>query len=306
MKIDKLSKLISVCRTGSLSIAANQLGVSPPALSRVVREIEAATGLQLFERTGRGMKLSTAGQQFRDQALRVLAEYDQLLALVEDLKSSTFGEVGICLPARVGRVLTADLMRQFYLRFPRANINIYEDMNLGVQENIIRRIVDISVYYTPPSPTGIIEEVIAEDEIYFCGKPELMGDIDIPISMGEAAEYPMLLQPNELSYFKDFAIRTFKNAGYRINVSRELGTVDSIISFAAEGEGFLLMPYSAIIEECNQGVLGARKIVDPTFSRKVVIATSTANPLVRQTTQILKTIISQHASKMRWKQKIGA
>lgn len=80
MNTDRLASFVAAAEAGSLSRAAERLGQQVSGLSRHVTELEADLGVKVFERTGRGVRLTSAGEQFLDRARTVLGELEQARA----------------------------------------------------------------------------------------------------------------------------------------------------------------------------------------------------------------------------------
>ena len=68
LNTNQLVALLTIAEEGNLSRAAGQLSMTQPALSRLVRQVEAKLGAPLFYRNGRGMELTEAGRRFRTHA----------------------------------------------------------------------------------------------------------------------------------------------------------------------------------------------------------------------------------------------
>lgn len=84
-----------VAQHQSFSQAANKLGISAPALSKTIRQLEARLGVQLLHRTTRSVSLTQAGQQFYQQAERSFNRLNQGLAQLEHYRQSPRGVVRI-------------------------------------------------------------------------------------------------------------------------------------------------------------------------------------------------------------------
>lgn len=80
MDIKQLELFLHVCRSGSLSKAAEKLYITQQGLSRSVRSLEKKLGVTLFQRTRNGIMLTPAGEVFQQYAVRVLDEYNALNA----------------------------------------------------------------------------------------------------------------------------------------------------------------------------------------------------------------------------------
>ncbi|MCV6597913.1 MAG: LysR family transcriptional regulator [Mangrovicoccus sp.] len=85
----------AVARTGSIRRAAEELAITPSALNRRILALEEEMGVELFERLGRGVRLSTAGELSIHSFRRQLAEADQLRSRIADLSGLRRGHVSI-------------------------------------------------------------------------------------------------------------------------------------------------------------------------------------------------------------------
>lgn len=100
---------LSVAKTGLLSAAADEQGVTQPALTKAVRRVEAEFGLQLFERSARGMVLTSAGQRVAEQAQRLQADYADTVLLANEMRAQQSGllRVGVTDTTSGNRVAAA-------------------------------------------------------------------------------------------------------------------------------------------------------------------------------------------------------
>ena len=87
--VDKIAK------TGSIRQAAEQLYITPSALNRRLLALEQELGVKVFERLGRGVRLSTAGELFIDHIRKHLSETETLKSQIEDLSGLRRGHVTI-------------------------------------------------------------------------------------------------------------------------------------------------------------------------------------------------------------------
>jgi len=87
MKTRTLKAFSLVVSQGSLLSAARALELSEPAVSRLMRELEADCGLQLFDRSNRQLVLTDEGVKFHREVQRVLEGIEQLPALASDISA---------------------------------------------------------------------------------------------------------------------------------------------------------------------------------------------------------------------------
>ena len=123
MDLRHLRYAVAVADTRNFTRAAQMLGVSQPPLSRQIRELEEAMGVQLFLRDIRPVQLTDAGRVFIDQARQILAHVDQLAASMQRLSSPRFiiGVVGSIMQGAM-----PDMIRRFRDACPQVEVDLVE------------------------------------------------------------------------------------------------------------------------------------------------------------------------------------
>ncbi|MEE4361131.1 MAG: LysR family transcriptional regulator [Pseudomonadales bacterium] len=105
-----LAQFLAIARTGSLAAASEQVGISPPALSKRVADLESRIGVRLFERVGRGLHLTAQGTEFKRDVERLLGHAADISKRLDERAQGSRGSIRIgCGPAAlqgpVSRVL---------------------------------------------------------------------------------------------------------------------------------------------------------------------------------------------------------
>lgn len=115
LNLKHLEHIDAVVRTGSLTAASDALGISPPALSKSIKTLERQLGTQLFDRKGRVLSLTRFGEEFTDEARRMLSQADYLESRARAVARGEAGEIRVgsgpmahqaMLPAAVARLAT--------------------------------------------------------------------------------------------------------------------------------------------------------------------------------------------------------
>lgn len=108
-ELRSLEVFLSVCETGSMASAARSLGMSQPAVSQSIAEMERRTGTTLFDRSVRPMALTLAGGMLRQRASTLIADARQIAPLLRETKRGKLPLVRIGLVDSLNRALTGAL-----------------------------------------------------------------------------------------------------------------------------------------------------------------------------------------------------
>jgi len=109
---DDLRIMLALAERGTLSNAATQLRISHPTLSRRLREMERRLGTRLFERTPTSLRLTTAGEEMRQLALRVREDIATLERRIGNRDTNLFGPIRLTAPDAVSEYLLPDILAE--------------------------------------------------------------------------------------------------------------------------------------------------------------------------------------------------
>jgi DNA-binding transcriptional LysR family regulator len=145
----QLRVFAEVARQGSVQRAAEALHLTPPAVSMAVKEVEHQVGLSLFDREGRRLSLSTAGEYFLVYARRLLATLKEAEDAMARFTRAESGQLTIGMVSSAKYFLPA-LLAQFHAEHPAVEVRL----KLGGREELVALMrtgeVDLSVMGRPP------------------------------------------------------------------------------------------------------------------------------------------------------------
>lgn len=149
MKLHQLVAALTVAEKGSLRAAARDLGMSQPALTQSIGELERELGAALFERRARGMTPTPIGDRFLRRAKVISTETRRAREEVEQLLGSDQGEVTVCLSSAGHITLLPMALPLFQKRYPAVRLRLIE----GPFPTVEARLRDGSVdFYIGPRP----------------------------------------------------------------------------------------------------------------------------------------------------------
>src|SRR5262249_26718468 len=124
IKLRDLHVLLAVAECGSFAKASARLSVSHPVVSKTVSELERTLGVQLFDRSSRGVEPTAHGAALVNCGATVFNEMRQGLKLLETLSDPTSGELRIGCPEITTAGLLPLVIDRFSRRYPRIQLHV--------------------------------------------------------------------------------------------------------------------------------------------------------------------------------------
>lgn len=169
--------LLAMAETGSLSGAARRLGLTQPTLGRQVAALEKDLGVTLFERVGRNLVLTQAGQELV-APLRAMGEAADTIALVASRQSQSIeGLVRITASDVYAQYLLPPVLEKLRGAAPGLVIDVVASNEV---EDLIRRKADIAIRHVPPREDELIARRLPDDVARIYGAPGLLDAIGRP------------------------------------------------------------------------------------------------------------------------------
>lgn len=127
MEMRHLRYFVAVAETGSFSRAAARLHITQPALWRQVRDLEEELGVRLFERSGRRVRVTSAGEGLLLRCRDLLADFQQLAEHAVAMQGGEVGKLSIAASPQVIQSLLAPFLTRFLKPRPGIDIHLVEE-----------------------------------------------------------------------------------------------------------------------------------------------------------------------------------
>jgi len=138
-----------IAQLGSLTLAAQRLGLSKAAVSQRLAELERAVGQTLARRTTRSVRLTDAGQQLVDETASAFAQIAHGVASVRDLAGQPRGRVRVTAPVALGRQHLAPALESFFRAWPEVRVELELSDRLA---NLAHEGYDLAIRHTSAPP----------------------------------------------------------------------------------------------------------------------------------------------------------
>ena len=244
VEIRHLRALLEVAATQTIGRAAERLGVTQPALSRQLKELEHATGLHLLVRTTRGVHLTPAGNSLAGECPGILAGLEQI---VLDTTRARRGMEGRCVIGAVATLATGELLARVLTdvaqRHPHVHVVIEEISTPEQVPAIVRGDIDLGLAHAHPGVTygGLIVEQVLEDRLRMALLPVGHPLARRRVRPADLADVPFLFPDRSFQpVFYDLVYDTLHDAGLTPRVDGTHDGLQAIWALVARGKGWAL------------------------------------------------------------------
>jgi DNA-binding transcriptional LysR family regulator len=167
----QLRVFTEVARLGSMARAAEALHLTPPAVSMQVKEVEAQVGLPLFDRHGKSVSLSLAGEYFLVHARKLLAALKEADDAMKRLKGVERGVLTIGM-VTTAKYFVPHLLARFREEHPGVDVRLHVAQNREQLAALLNaREVDLAVMGRPPRELATRAETFAVNPLVFVAPP---------------------------------------------------------------------------------------------------------------------------------------
>lgn len=146
-----LRYFVEVAKVGSIRGAARDLNVVSSAVNRQILNLEQQFGLQLFDRVGRGIILSEAGQVLLVHAKRALRDFDSAIEALDDFSGLRRGVVRVAIVESLADTLMSHAVAKFQQDYPGIQIDVFIGPALQVMQKITAAEVHVALGFNPPN-----------------------------------------------------------------------------------------------------------------------------------------------------------
>lgn len=163
MDLDQLRYFLIVAEQQNFTRAAEQLGVSQPALSRSIQKLEDELGQPVFERKTRAVSLTEAGTLLQSRAQQVITILEDTKAEITDDGQS--GRVRLGAIPTIAPYFLPEVLRQFSEEFPKATLIVQENTTDNLLKNLTQGEIDLAILALPVSARYLDAEELFEEEL---------------------------------------------------------------------------------------------------------------------------------------------
>jgi DNA-binding transcriptional LysR family regulator len=191
LTLQQLTYFLAAAEHGSFSAAAETLLMAQPSLSEQIRRLEAELGVPLFMRVGRGLELTEAGRLLRPHAERTLAEAQEALESVREVREMTGGTVAFGTFGSAHHYLLGGLVQDFRARHPHVRVRAIGQNSAEVADAVRDGQLEAGLVVLPIDDRGLDVRPAIEDELLYISAAQER--LEEPMTIERLARAPLIL-----------------------------------------------------------------------------------------------------------------
>lgn len=237
----------------SFSRAAEVLQLTQPSITARIQALERELGEELFERGGRGVRLTDAGRVFLPFVERILQQLQEARDAVEDVRNVQMGSLRLGSAITVSTYVLPGILHRFCQDFPGVEVVIRTGRSEQVHNMVLSDEVQVGIMRSLSNPE--VEQIpLYDDEIILVAYPDHPFADKGSTTIVEAAREPIVLFDRGSSYYS-MIHDLFRKAEVIPNVAMELDSLEATKRMIEEGLGIALVPKVTVQREIEQGML---------------------------------------------------
>jgi len=248
MDISALQAFIAVAESGSFSRAAERIFLTQPAISKRIAALEQDIGARLFDRVGRKIHLTPAGEALLLRTRAVLSELEDIKRDITNLSGTIAGELSVATSHHIGLHRLPGPLKRFHETYTQVRLNLHFMDSEKACNAVARGELELAVVTLPPSAEPPLRvEKIWDDPL------DIVVSRSHPLAQAKRVQAAMLLDypailPGLGTYTREIILNSFGPLRDRIQVGMATNYLEVLKMLAAIGLGWSALPRTMIDE----------------------------------------------------------
>lgn len=256
--------------------AAEEIGLSQPALSALVSQLEEDLSVQLLSRTTRAVELTPIGREFLVSATRVLNEMTNAILEAKDHAQLRRGRLRIAALPSLCTVLLPKLIRRFHALYEGVTISVLDLPSDEILSLALGGQIDFGISHAGPNDPDRFESILT-DRLVAVAAHSLMPEAPVTLRWRDLVSHELIAMSHGTSV-RRLIDEGLLRSGAEPRIILEPRQMPTAIAYARAGLGVAILPSSGIPADLGRDMICAA-IVDPAVERQLSIIRASDRPL---------------------------
>lgn len=242
--------------------------MTQPAVSLAIKELERHYGVTLFDRIGRRLKITEAGQRLKEYSFHIISLFGDMEKGMKNWDS--FGMIRVGASITIGSQFLPNYVKAFYNRFPGTEVNAVIGPSERLEQKILSNELDFALIEGVPHAPSLVAEEYMEDHLAVICPADGCFYQGKQFTVDEFRQQKFLLREQGSGTRETFD-RTIETAGFSVTPTWEAMSTTALVNAVINGLGIAVLPYRMIIGPLKRGLIVATSVEGLSFKRKYQI-----------------------------------
>lgn len=252
----------AVCRTGSITRAAEELNMTQPAVSLAVKELETFYNTRLFERMNRKIYLTEDGKVLLQYVGAILSQYRESLRVIRE--DDDFRECRIGVNVSIGETRMAGIAAAVKKQFPEVRMTILIENTEQIERRLAENTLDLAIVDSLSLDGSFHRQLLSAEVMEAVASPSLQ--LPERISLKKLAAQELLLRETG-SAGREVVEMVFRQNGLLLRPTVESASSLALLSLAEQGLGVSILPAALTARSASEGRLMRLQVEHISFER---------------------------------------
>jgi DNA-binding transcriptional LysR family regulator len=261
MEFSQIEAFLTVARTQNFTRAAALLYLTQPAVTRQIAALEEELKTRLFDRLGRGTRLTAAGEVFLSYAERVVQLREEARVAVREIEAGTAGCLQVGASSTLATYVLPPLLKAFREAHPGVEIAIHTGVSARVRELVLAGSVEVGLVTTEGADTTEHDTRLHREPLQrfttcvVVPPAHPLTEQPMPLDVSSLGKWPLvMMEPG--TNLRAYSDHLLSEAGNPVHITMAFDNVEAIKRMIEAGLGISLLPEVAVQSEVE-----ARKLV---------------------------------------------
>lgn len=251
MLLRHIRYFLAVAEQGNFTRAAEALHVSQPTLSQQIKQLEDTLGAPLFDRSGRAVRLTDAGEAWMRYARLALQDLDAGARAIHDVATLERGHLRLAMTPTFTAYLVGPTIDAFYRRYPGITLSIEEMAQERIETLLAQDRLDLGIAFEMAQSAEVEAAALFSETLeLMVGAGHPLAARHRPLTLAEWQHLPLALLSGDFAT-RQFIDRYCTQLGFRPQVAVEANALGAIVEIVRRGQLATLLP-AAIARENRQ------------------------------------------------------
>jgi DNA-binding transcriptional LysR family regulator len=265
-ELTDLKLFLAIAEAQSLTVGANNIHLTASSASYRLKNLESAIGMPLFDRTSRGMELTSGGRVVLQHVRSTLAGLERMHGEVGGFASGIKGSVRLFANSSSLNGFIVPSLSRFLSTHPSVNVVLEEKTSQTILAAVVAQEADIGIFAGQTESTDVTAHRYAIDELI------LVAPVNHPIAANQSLRFAAALELDFVCMSKASSNYAFlqeisQKLGRSPNIRIHAHTFDALLNLVADGVGVALVPRSVTVDAIRANRV-AEIILRETWARR--------------------------------------